>query len=50
MPHSIFHSDACFAYFNKNWGIPDGKLSSDCNFGFSQAGSLGNPDAPGFEG
>jgi hypothetical protein len=22
MPHSIFHSDACFAYFNKNWGIP----------------------------
>jgi len=22
MPHSIFQSDACFAYFNKNWGIP----------------------------
>ena len=22
MPHSIFHGDACFAYFNKNWGIP----------------------------
>ena len=22
MPHRIFHGDACFAYFNKIWGIP----------------------------
>jgi hypothetical protein len=22
MPHSIPHGDACFAYFNKIWGIP----------------------------
>ena len=21
MPHSIIHGDACFAYFNKIWGI-----------------------------
>ena len=21
-PHSITHGDACFAYFNKIWGIP----------------------------
>ena len=23
-PHSIIHGDACFAYFNKIWGIPSG--------------------------
>jgi hypothetical protein len=23
-PHSIIPGDACFAYFNKNWGIPTG--------------------------
>jgi hypothetical protein len=23
-PHSIIHGDACFAYFNKIWGIPLG--------------------------
>ena len=22
MPHSIVHGNACFAYFNKIWGIP----------------------------
>jgi hypothetical protein len=22
MPHRIFHGDACFAFFNKIWGIP----------------------------
>ena len=22
MPHSIIHRNACFAYFNKMWGIP----------------------------
>jgi len=22
MPHRIFRGDACFAYFNKIWGIP----------------------------
>jgi hypothetical protein len=22
MPHSIILGDACFAYFNKIWGIP----------------------------
>jgi len=22
-PHSIIHGDACFAYFNKIWGIPN---------------------------
>jgi hypothetical protein len=22
MPHSINHGDACFAYVNKIWGIP----------------------------
>jgi hypothetical protein len=21
-PHSIIHGNACFAYFNKIWGIP----------------------------
>ena len=26
MPHRIFHGDACFAYFNKIWGIPDRHL------------------------
>ena len=25
-PHSIIHGDACFAYFNKIWGIPGEKL------------------------
>jgi hypothetical protein len=24
-PHSIIHGDACFAYFNKIWGIPRDK-------------------------
>jgi len=24
MPHSITDGDACFAYFNKKWGIPAG--------------------------
>jgi hypothetical protein len=24
MPHSITDGDACFAYFNKRWGIPGG--------------------------
>jgi hypothetical protein len=24
MPHSIIHGNACFAYFNKSWDIPDG--------------------------
>jgi hypothetical protein len=24
-PHSITHGDACFAYFNKIWGIPLGQ-------------------------
>jgi hypothetical protein len=23
-PHSIIHRNACFAYFNKIWGIPRG--------------------------
>ena len=27
-PHSITHGDACFAYFNKIWGIP--KTRPDC--------------------
>jgi len=22
MPHSITHGNACFTYFNKNWGNP----------------------------
>jgi hypothetical protein len=26
-PHSIIHGDACFAYFNKIWGIP---MTNDC--------------------
>jgi len=25
-PHSIIHGDACFAYFNKIWGIPDSQF------------------------
>ena len=25
MPHSITDGDACFAYFNKRWGIPEGR-------------------------
>jgi hypothetical protein len=27
MPHSIILGDACFAYFNKIWGIPAAGLS-----------------------
>jgi hypothetical protein len=27
-PHSITHGDACFAYFNKIWGIPHRDCSS----------------------
>jgi hypothetical protein len=27
MPHSITDGDACFAYFNKRWGIPEGSMS-----------------------
>jgi hypothetical protein len=23
MPHSITDGEACFAYFNKRWGIPE---------------------------
>jgi hypothetical protein len=26
-PHSIIHGDACFAYFNKIWGIPRQKVA-----------------------
>jgi hypothetical protein len=26
-PHSIIHGDACFAYFNKIWGIPRTEFS-----------------------
>jgi hypothetical protein len=29
MPHSIIHGDACFAYFNKIWGIPHAKVVAD---------------------
>jgi hypothetical protein len=25
MPHSITHGNACFTYFNKNWGNPLGR-------------------------
>jgi len=28
-PHSIIHGDACFAYFNKIWGIPEALLGTD---------------------
>jgi hypothetical protein len=28
-PHSITHGDACFAYFNKIWGIPSMLLKKD---------------------
>jgi hypothetical protein len=28
-PHSMINGNACFAYFNKNWGIPlSGKSDS----------------------
>ncbi|HEX8809386.1 MAG TPA: hypothetical protein VF760_10355, partial [Xanthobacteraceae bacterium] len=27
-PHSIIHGDACFAYFNKIWGIPPFNLTA----------------------
>ncbi len=27
MPHSINHGNACFAYFNKIWGIPCSRIS-----------------------
>jgi hypothetical protein len=32
MPHSIIHGDACFAYFNKIWGIPAALLNRCCAF------------------
>src|SRR5215831_11329120 len=32
MPHSIIHGDACFAYFNKIWGIPDRSPVTFCAF------------------
>src|SRR5262249_50601479 len=25
-PHSMIHGDACFAYFNKIWGIPSSHI------------------------
>ena len=28
-PHSIIHGDACFAYFNKIWGIPQDGVPLD---------------------
>ena len=28
-PHSIIHGDACFAYFNKIWGIPPDVAADD---------------------
>jgi len=27
-PHSIIPGDACFAYFNKNWGIPEAEAAA----------------------
>jgi hypothetical protein len=27
-PRSIIYGDACFAYFNKTWGIPSGIVTS----------------------
>ena len=29
MPHSITHGDACFAYFNKIWGIPNCRVVTE---------------------
>jgi hypothetical protein len=29
-PHSMINGNACFAYFNKIWGIPSGK--SHCSY------------------
>jgi hypothetical protein len=26
-PHSMINGNACFAYFNKNWGIPAEELA-----------------------
>src|SRR5262245_28865334 len=51
MPHSIPHGDACFAYFNKIWGIPelDAKrldLMSEIVPGASLFGVLVNPKYP----
>jgi len=40
MSHSITHSDACFAYFNKIWGIPG--LCLHCPNGFPAARDLGS--------
>jgi hypothetical protein len=30
MPHSIIHGNACFAYFNKSWDIPDAAFRRAC--------------------
>jgi hypothetical protein len=37
-PHSIIHGDACFAYFNKIWGIP--KLEIAPTLKLTEHGSL----------
>jgi hypothetical protein len=34
-PHSMIHGDACFAYFNKIWGIPPKLLNSLLAPGFA---------------
>ncbi len=54
MPHSIIQGDACFAYFNKIWGIPEaieavgiggGCLSTPCHTGFADPwGATNNGD------
>jgi hypothetical protein len=41
-PHSIIHGDACFAYFNKIWGIPRTVAE--------EAGEPGNAGTTGTEG
>jgi hypothetical protein len=38
-PHSIIHGDACFAYFNKIWGIPASFISPP--FGWFSFGTRG---------
>ena len=49
-PHSITHGDACFAYFNKIWGIPCSKKGSLFITSSASASSDGGTVSPEYIG
>ena len=40
-PHNIIHGDACFAFFNKVWDIPECILFLICGLAVAANGLLG---------